>query len=253
MSMMQDILQNKQIALLFPGQGTHNPKMLEGVSALPYFKERYEIVCDLLKANLLQEIEHSENYINLNKVSSLITVLTSTLSLDIWRDSKQSDVTIKAYAGYSVGQWTALYAAGAISAADLFRIIYIRAQKMDECIAKCSSGMIAIIGVDKTAIEKICTDIRNSGHYIIISNYNAVGQYTIAGEEVAINLAEKAIMMLSPKKCQRVPVAGAWHTNLLEPAQKTFRTFLQNIQLNIPKNSVLDNITGSWLPMIKKI
>ncbi len=234
-------------ALLFPGQGAHDLCMLNGLMTSRKFKVRYECVCESLKCNPLKEIEKGNtNFLHQNKISSILTVFVSTLSLDIFLQ-KANEVP-QSYAGYSVGQWTALYAAKAVSFEKLIEIVKNRAELMDACFNDKDGGMMAIIGVSEDSIKSFIRDIQNEGQYIEISNYNCLGQYSIAGTKEAIQLAFKRVDSIQPKKKMILPVQGAWHCALLGPSEKEFLKYLQNIDLKTPIYPLVDNYTGTLFP-----
>lgn len=235
------------LALLFPGQGAHDVKMLEGVRDLPGFAARYALVADALGGSPLDEIAagHAE-YLNQNRVTALLTLLASSLSLDLFHDKTGGRADF--VSGYSVGQWTALYAAGALSFEQLVAVVAKRSQLMDQCFAGIPGAMLAVIGLKAEVLENLCDGLRAKSQRIWVSNYNCVGQYTLAGTGEAIAHAEAALAELKPRKVARVPVSGAWHTPLLAAAHAEFRAYLAGIALTPTTVPVVDNVTGGWLP-----
>jgi [acyl-carrier-protein] S-malonyltransferase len=238
---------SEPLALLFPGQGAHNVKMLDGVRDLPGFAARYALVCDALGSHPLDEIAagHAE-YLNQNRVTALLTLLVSSLALDAFHEKtgRRADFV----SGYSVGQWTALYAAGALSFEELVRVVARRSALMDACFTSIPGAMLAVIGLKAEVLENLCDGLRAKSHRVWVSNYNCVGQYTLAGTGEAIAHAETALVELKPKKVARVPVSGAWHTPLLAAAHTGFKAFLADVPLGTPTVPVVDNVTGGWLP-----
>jgi [acyl-carrier-protein] S-malonyltransferase len=235
------------LALLFPGQGAHDVKMLDGVRELPAFAARYALVCDALGSSPLDAIAtgHGE-HLNQNRVTALLTLLVSSLSLDAFTEKTGGRADF--VSGYSVGQWTALYAAGALSFADLVAVVAKRSALMDACFTEIPGAMLAVIGLKAEVLENLCDGLRAKSHRIWVSNYNCVGQYTIAGTGDAIAHAETALTELKPRKVARVPVSGAWHTPLLTAAHRGFQEFLAGVTLAPPTVPVVDNVTGGWLP-----
>jgi [acyl-carrier-protein] S-malonyltransferase len=237
--------------VVFPGQGAHDLGMLEGIKSHANFAKRYEIVCEVLQSEPLAEIKKgNKEYVNQNLVSSVLTVLVSSLSWDSYVNSERSYPTY--FAGYSVGQWTAMYAANMLSFRRLIEVICIRASFMDKCLLDQASGMLAVIGVAETKLEELCKKIQNKGHWIAISNYNCPGQFTLAGTEQAINLALVDLDNLQPKKYLRLPVSGAWHSPLLEQAAMGFRGYLQTVSFQPMAIPVINNVTGDFLPAEEK-
>jgi [acyl-carrier-protein] S-malonyltransferase len=235
------------IALVFPGQGAQGPAMFDGVKELAEFHRRYEVICDCTGTDVMREMERGkEQLLNENVFSSLMTILVSTLSLDLYEsgDTEQP----KWLAGYSVGQWTAMYAAKIIDFEQLVTMVTERARFMDECVTHEPSAMCAVIGVSASALNTLLEELRADGHRVFISIYNCCGQCSIAGTLSAIQLAEEKIRALRPKKILRLPVGGGWHCPILHEAEKQFEEFLCHVEFRSPQRSIIDNVTGDWLP-----
>ena len=237
-------------ALLFPGQGAHNSLMLEGLRSHSTFKDRYGIVCESLGFDPLKLIaEGNESLINENAISSLLTVLISVICLDEWLINYEKP---RAIAGYSVGQWTALYAAGVVTFEQLVSIIKHRASLMDKCFEGNPGEMMAVIGVYPVELSLFCEGLRNEGYDIVISNFNCFGQYSLAGNEASIDVAIERITSLKPKKYIKLPTNGAWHCHLLQPAAVEFSLYLEMCRFSAFNYPVIDNVTGSFLPFKKE-
>lgn len=236
-----------EAGLLFPGQGAHGPFMLDGVRQHSSFNYRYHLTCDALGHDPLSRISRGEDpeFINANAVSSLLTVLASVISYDEWLENNQPPLAV---AGYSIGQWTALYASGAIGFESLVEVIRQRASLMDECCAIVPGAMMALMGISPTELAEFCERLRGEAFEIAISNYNCYGQYSLAGTVNAIQEALARVDQLKPKKAIRIPTSGAWHCHLLEPAAAKFRQYLESVQFNELKFPVVDNVTGEFLP-----
>jgi [acyl-carrier-protein] S-malonyltransferase len=235
------------ITLLFPGQGAHDLQMLEAVKHLKQFSQRYEVVCDLLGSSPLQELKKGNSpYINQNLVSSTLTLLVSSLLLDRYKAAPWPSPTF--LAGYSVGQWLALYAAKVISYEKLMEIVKSRAGLMDSCFEEQKGGMLAVIGLSEETLKGLCQVLEAEGQTLTISNYNCAGQFSLAGTAEAVAAAYERIQRLKPKKVVHLPVSGAWHCSLLAKASSAFKAYLQDIPFNKPELPIIDNVTGDFLP-----
>ncbi len=238
--------ENASVGLVFPGQGSQSLKMLAKARSLPAFTKYYGPICEQAASDLISQIERGEEtLLNENSTSSLLTVLLSALHLEQYR---QSNSEPSFFAGYSVGQWTAIYASGAISYESLIRIVHKRALLMNECLTDTNSGMLAVIGLPEDKVEGICKALRARDLQIWISNFNAPGQYSIAGTAEAIAQAQKELSLLVPKKLVVIPVAGGWHSPLLKPTEEPFLKALQSEKIALSENKVLDNVNGDFLP-----
>lgn len=239
-------------ALVFPGQGAQSVGMLEPFRGAPRFDERLRKVCEWLGFDPLAAATSDPTVLNRNAVSSLLTVLASLSALEVLRSARPTSPV--ACAGYSVGQWTALHAAGRLAEDDLFRVVAGRARLMDACLSPSSpSGMLAVIGVREADLEAVCAELRDDeatrvGAPLTIANYNAPGQFTLAGSEVALARAEVALAALHPKRVVRLGVAGAWHGPEMAPAVHGLAASLAELPLAPGAVPVIDNVTGAFLP-----
>jgi [acyl-carrier-protein] S-malonyltransferase len=221
--------------------------MFAAFSEHPEFRRRYAIICAASGQDVLQRLAGGDRAaLDENMLSSLMTVLISSLSLDEYfrRGGRRPDFV----AGYSVGQWTAMYAAEMFSFETLVALLVKRARFMDECVSRAPGAMLGVIGVAQDTLEQFCEELHASGLRLFISNYNCFGQYTIAGDPQAIELAEERLRVLKAKKTVRLPVSGAWHCPLLDSAQERFAQELSTLQCARARIPVVDNVTGEWLP-----
>jgi [acyl-carrier-protein] S-malonyltransferase len=222
--------------------------MLEPFRHACQFPTYYARVCELLGYDPLSEAASHPEILNCNAVSSLLTVLASVLALELLSETVPAFQPLAA-AGYSVGQWTALHAAGALSVEDLLLVVYERACRMDACVKAAEpSGMLALIGLRASDILELCAEATTLGLTLQITNDNAPGQITLGGTERSLRFAEERLRPMSPKRLHRVPAAGAWHSKLLEDAVPQLADFLKGIVLCPLRIPVIDNTTGDWLP-----
>lgn len=235
-------------ALVFSGQGAQQPDMLDGLRACASFTPRYEAVCAALKLSPLEELARGNKAVlNHNAVSSLMTVLAGVMSLERYRAAGEAEPAF--VAGYSVGQWTALYAAGVVPFAMLIDVVHQRSRFMDQAIRRTPGAMLGVIGLPAGVVEELCEAVRAStGEYVAISNENAVGQFSLAGTTAAIDAAEARLETTQARKVVRLPVSGAWHCALMDEAAEKFGRWLEGVALSPPKIPVTDNVTGEFLP-----
>jgi len=235
------------LAFLFPGQGVQGPGMLAGFEDLPQFQHRCSVVGELLGRPVHDVINNftADDLIR-NREASLLTVLVSSLALDAFVAKEQCRAAF--VAGYSVGQWAAMYAAEMLDFETLVRIVARRAEAMDRCATTEPGGMLSVIGVASDRLELWLEQLRSEGHQIFLSNHNSAAHYTIAGRIRSIEVATVRIDELHPRKVSRVAVSGAWHCPLMEGAKAVFEEMLEGESLGAPRIPVVDNVTGDWLP-----
>ena len=235
-------------ALLFPGQGAHDVKMLAGIKDRPVFKKYYPLVEVVLGDSPLEQLtKGNTSFLNQNLVSSLLTVLTSKVCLEQYLQQQGKEV--HSLAGYSVGQWMALHISGVIDFEQLIQILKKRCTLMDACFNQTGGAMLGVIGVKEQDLVDFCRELEHTtGGFLKISNYNSVGQYSVAGATKTIEVALDRINQLNPKKALRLPVSGAWHCALLQPATELFLEYLKNVDLKPTNIPIIDNVTGQYLP-----
>lgn len=232
-----------KLALLFPGQGAHCNGMLDAHSASSDFKELYAIVCDVLGYSLLERTAADAELIKTNLASSMLTVLASCLARKCFPGQAPDFV-----AGYSVGQLTALHAAGCFDFAELVQLVMVRSKLMDACFALAPGAMLAVIGLPQKTIEAICERLQSEQHSIWISNINCLGQYSLSGTPEAIAAAKVLCAEEKPKKLLDLPVAGAWHSPMLANCQAPFAVHIRDRHWHRPQLPVIDNVTGDFFP-----
>jgi [acyl-carrier-protein] S-malonyltransferase len=222
--------------------------MLDELSLFERFRSRYETVCDALGYDLLAEVRAGTASVHANLTGSLMTVLASAVSLDLLRDDDAISSPVAGVAGYSVGQWVALYAAGAISFEQLVGIVQNRAVFMDQCAAANPGRMIAVIGIAETPLELCCSRIRDRGLFVAIANYNAAGQYTLSMESRAVATVMEEIQALKPIKWIELQAAGPWHSQLMMPAREALAGVLEHEVFRSTTIPAIDNVTGDFFP-----
>jgi [acyl-carrier-protein] S-malonyltransferase len=143
-------------------------------------------------------------------------------------------------AGHSLGEWTALYAAGVISFEDTLRVLKARGEFIQAACEANPGGMLAVIGLDKEPLEKIAAEAG-----VTLANINSPGQTVLSGTADALARAETLCKEAGAKRVLPLPVAGAFHSPLMQPAAERLAAFLETIQLNEPSMPVLSNVTGA--------
>lgn len=145
----------------------------------------------------------------------------------------------KAAAGLSLGEWTALYLAGAVSFEDGLRILEARGRFMQAACEENEGAMLSVIGLGS---DKLCEVARQSD--VEIANYNSPEQTVLSGRRPNILEAEKAVKASGAKRAILLNVAGAYHSSLMNSAGDKLNAFLKDIRINPPEFPVMSNVTG---------
>jgi [acyl-carrier-protein] S-malonyltransferase len=148
-------------------------------------------------------------------------------------------------AGHSLGEFSALVAAGAIEFEDALAIVRKRGQLMQQAGKINPGSMAAVIGMDDTDVEDVCHDASEAtGLNVVAANYNCPGQLVISGHEAAVDMAIDLLKERGCKLAKKLPVSGAFHSPLMQPAYERLREKLQSLKIKTPKCSVYANYTG---------
>lgn len=150
--------------------------------------------------------------------------------------------TLRAAAGLSLGEYTALVIAGALGFDDGLRLVAERGRLMQQAAEASKGGMVALIGADETQANQICAEAAQ-GEVLVCANFNAPGQIVLSGHATACDRAEKAAAALGVR-CSRLSVAGAFHSPLMAPAAEGLSRALEPIQLHGPSCDVWSNVTA---------
>lgn len=143
-------------------------------------------------------------------------------------------------AGHSLGEWTALYAAGVVSFDDALRILQARGRFMQEACEQNPGAMLAVLGLPREAVEQVAA---RSGAEV--ANFNEPTQTVLSGTREAIDAAEKVAVELKAKRAVRLPVAGAFHSQLMKPAADRLAGLLAGIDFKAPRFPVMSNAMGA--------
>ena len=147
-------------------------------------------------------------------------------------------------AGHSLGEFSALVAAGALSFEDGLRLVYARAMAMQKACEKEPSTMAAIVGLADEKIEDICNSINREGYVVVPANYNCPGQLVISGNVEAINEACAKIKDAGAKRALPLKVGGAFHSPLMQSAKDELQSAIEKTTIHEPKCPIYQNVDG---------
>ena len=165
-----------------------------------------------------------------------------TCSIATLRVLNHLGVVPKAVAGHSLGEYSALVAAGTLDFPDALTLVRARAQAMAAAGEQQQGTMAAILGMEAKRLQQLCQEAEG---VVNIANYNCPGQLVISGEVNAVNrVVALASAEIGARRCRPLQVSGAFHSPLMAPAQQKFKTVLKGITLHPPKRDVAMNVTG---------
>lgn len=146
--------------------------------------------------------------------------------------------------GHSLGEFSALVAAKALSFADGLRLVYARAMAMQAACEKVESTMAAVIGLTDQQVEDICREVSVDGKVVVPANYNCPGQLVISGDVEAVNAACEKLKAVGAKRALVLKVGGAFHSPLMEPARAELATAIDKTEFATPVCPVYQNVDG---------
>ncbi len=227
-------------AYIFPGQGAQFAGMgLDLYENSPLAQELFEKANTLLGFNITDIMfEGSAEDLKQTKVTQPAIFLHSVILAKTLGDSFKPDMV----AGHSLGEFSALVANGVLTFEDGLKLVSQRAKAMQKACELKPSTMAAVLGLDDTVVEEICASTEG---IVVAANYNCPGQLVISGETEAI---EKACETLKEKGARRaliLPVGGAFHSPLMEPAREELAAAIENTIFHKPKCPIYQNVSAA--------
>ena len=226
-------------AYVFPGQGSQYPGMAKDLyEAGAKGRELLEKANDILGFRITDIMfEGTAEDLKATKVTQPAIFLHSVVLAKCYDGFKPDMV-----AGHSLGEFSALAAAGAINFEDALRLVYIRATEMQKCCEKVPGGMAAIIGLPDDEVVRICEECEGT---VIPANFNCPGQVVISGEKEAVAQACEKAKEAGAKRALPLQVGGAFHSPLMEPARLELGKAIEETEIVVPVCPIYQNVTAA--------
>lgn len=230
-------------AYVFPGQGSQFSGMGKDLyDNSPLAKDLFEKANDILGYRITEIMFNgSDEELRQTKVTQPAIFLHSVVLASTLGDSFKPDMV----AGHSLGEFSALVANKTLSFEDALRLVYKRAMAMQKACEINPSTMAAILNLDDKVVEDICAEITKSGEVVVAANYNCPGQLVISGTKEGINIACEKMKAAGAKRALVLPVGGAFHSPLMEPAKVELEAAINSTQFNTPVCPVYQNVTAA--------
>lgn len=225
-------------AYVFPGQGAQFSGMgLDLYEKSPEAQELFEKANKILGFNITDIMfEGSAEDLKQTKVTQPAIFLHSVILSKIMGDDFQPDLV----AGHSLGEFSALVANGTLSFEDALTLVHKRALAMQKACENQSSTMAAVLGLDDAVVEETCQTIDG---VVVPANYNCPGQIVISGETEAVEKTCEVLKEKGAKRAILLPVGGAFHSPLMEPAREELAQAIEETTFNQPKCPIYQNVT----------
>ena len=228
------------VAFVFPGQGSQQVGMMEGFADHPAVRSTFAEASEILGDDLWRLVQQGPaDALNLTRNTQPVML---TAGVAMWRAWQAQGGASPAFvAGHSLGEYTALVAAGALQFSDAVPLVRFRAEAMQEAVAVGVGAMAAIVGADDAAVIEACRDAAQ-GEVVEPVNFNAPGQLVIAGNRAAVERAMAGAKARGAKRALMLPVSAPFHSSLLRPAAERLALRLAHVDVNTPTIPVIHNV-----------
>ena len=226
-------------AYIFPGQGSQFTGMCHDLfikfdNVKPLFK-RAETILGFDISKIM--FEGTKEELTQTKVTQPAIFIHSMAILKVLEDSFKPDLV----AGHSLGEFSSLVAAGVLNFEDGLRLVSIRAKAMQKSCESTNGTMAAILGLDNSIIEEICSNIEGT---VVAANYNCPGQVVISGEVSAVKNACEKLSETGARRALILPVGGAFHSELMKDAKDELSKAINETSFNSPICPIYQNVNG---------
>lgn len=243
-------------AFIFPGQGSQAVGMGKALAAaFASAREVFQEVDEALGQNLSKMMfEGPEADLTLTANAQPAIMASSMAVWCVLQKEVGMKITDAAYvAGHSLGEYSALCAAGVFSLADTAKLLRIRGEAMQAATPAGMGGMAAILGVDAEVLEQICVEAVKDGGVCVLANYNAPGQIVISGSAEAVVIACELAKQKGAKRALPLNVSAPFHSPLMQPAAEKMQAALAAVQANAPAVPVIANVMAQPVGDAEKI
>ncbi|MDI3341696.1 MAG: ACP S-malonyltransferase [Sphaerobacter sp.] len=256
---MKDLgkLISKRIAFVFPGQGSQYVGMGKALYEKSAAARRvFEQADEILGFSLSSLCFHGPAEDLGDTINAQPAILTVSLAyLEALRERWRAlghNIVPSFVAGHSLGEFTALVAAGVLDFADALRLVRERGRLMKECGDLQPGGMAAVVGLDRDTLEEICAEASPLGT-VVVANDNCPGQSVLSGENAALDRAMELARRAGARRVVRLDISIASHSPLMERAAQQLSDLLSKIPLREPQVPVVANISGRILTTVEDI
>jgi [acyl-carrier-protein] S-malonyltransferase len=230
----------KKFALVFPGQGSQTVGMMDPFSESQIVRAVFSDASEALGEDLWKLVSKGPAEALSSTVNTQPVMLTAGYAIyRAWLEAGGPEPTI--VAGHSLGEYTALVAAGVLQFRDAVPLVRFRALAMQDAVPLGTGAMAAILGLEDEAVRSACR-AASLTEVVEPVNFNAPSQVVIAGHRAAVERAAEAAKAAGAKRAVMLPVSAPFHSSLLEPAAKRLADYMSRVAFNVPRIPVVNNV-----------
>ena len=228
-------------AFIFPGQGSQSVGMMAQLAeASSDLRSTFDEASDILGYDLWQLVSDGPaDQLNATEYTQPAMLVAGVASWRAWQAAGGSNPA--AMAGHSLGEYTALVCAGALSFTDAVSLVRDRALFMQEAVPEGEGAMAAVLGLDDDAVRHLC-EANSAGEVLQPVNYNAPGQVVVAGTSSAVSRLVENAKAAGAKRALPLPVSVPSHCSLMQPASEKMAARLQSVEISVPGITVMHNV-----------
>jgi [acyl-carrier-protein] S-malonyltransferase len=227
-----------KFAFFFPGQGSQSVGMMQGLADIAVVRQTFDEASDILGQDFWSMVTEPNEALN---QTSNTQPLMLTAGFATWRAwQAQSSLAPSIMAGHSLGEYTALVAAGTVTFKDALPLVRYRAEVMQDAVAEGVGAMAAILGLDDETVRQVCIE-GAQGEVLEAVNLNSPGQVVIAGNKAAVERGMEIAKAKGAKRALALPVSVPSHCALMKPAAESLAVYLQNVPMTASNVPVIHN------------
>lgn len=236
----------KPFAFVFPGQGSQSVGMLDAWGEHPVVRQTLQEASDALGQDVAQLIQHgSKEALALTTNTQPVMLVAAVAAYRVWMS--ETGVAPVAVAGHSLGEYSALVAAGVLTLSQAMPLVRLRAQAMQDAVPVGVGAMAAILGLDAAKVSAGCAEVTasfgaDSAEIVEAVNFNDPAQTVIAGSKAAVDKACEVLKANGAKRALPLPVSAPFHSSLMKPAAEKLKEALALVEFLPPQIALVNNI-----------
>ncbi|KAF1086734.1 Malonyl CoA-acyl carrier protein transacylase [Sporotomaculum syntrophicum] len=239
------------LAYVFPGQGSQFVGMgKDWYDRYDFVREIFDTADQALGFSLTELIFQGPAEELQKTANTQPAILTASVAM--LQVLNKAGIRPAAAAGHSLGEYTALVAAGTLTFCDAVRLVRLRGKFMQEAVPLGQGGMMAVLGLDADKVVEGCRLAAEAG-IVEAANFNSPGQVVVAGEISALKKAQETLKSLGAKRCMMLPVSAPFHSSLMTPAGERLAVELAKVEIKNPEIPVLANINADYYTTAEQV